>query len=126
MSYGILCRDLATGAVTYDTRLESTLFWVAQELILRGQNVVRTFSYPGLTGKKIIASLVSPYQAPDAPATGDASDGYGLDDGGGVLSCTVAYPSGVPTVTVFSDNEDDRLPLASNGLLSVFYTGALL
>lgn len=124
-SYGILCKDLS-GAITYDSRRESTLFWLAQEVVLRGQNVSRTFSYPAYAGKKISASLISPYQTPGLPAGGDPSDGYGLDDGGGVLSCRVSYPSGIPTVTVFSDNEDDRLPMASNGLLSVFYTGALL
>ena len=113
MSYGILCRDLATGAVTYDTRLESTLFWIAGQAITGasvGTGAGLTFSYPAYTGKKIIANLTSPYQ------TGDLQ-------GWAVLSARVSYPGGVPTVQVFVDNATAGLPVC-DGYLLVYFTGA--
>ena len=112
-SYGALCRDLQTQEVLYDSRAESTLFWIAEEAIAGasvGIGAGRTFSYPANAGKKIVANLVSPYQSGDV-------------DGWAVLSCRVSYPSGVPTVQVFVDNATAGLPVC-DGYLVVYFTGA--
>lgn len=113
MSYGILCRDPATGAVTYDTRLESTLFLIGEQAIPGssvGTGTGLTFTYPAYAGKKIVANLTSPYQ------TGDV-------DGWAVLSCRVSYPSGIPAIQVFVDNATNGLPVC-DGLMLVYFTGA--
>jgi phosphoribosylcarboxyaminoimidazole (NCAIR) mutase len=112
-SYGVLCRDLQTREVLYDSRAESTMFWIAEEAIAGpsvGTGAGLTFSYPAYAGKKIVANLVSPYQSGDV-------------DGWAVLSCRVSYPSGVPTVQVFVDNATAGLPVC-DGYLVVYFTGA--
>lgn len=112
-SHGALCRDLQTQEVLFDSRAESTLFWIAEAAIAGvsvGTGAGRTFSYPAYAGKKIVANLVSPYQ------TGDV-------DGWAVLSCRVSYPAGVPTVQVFVDNATAGIPVC-DGYLVVYFTGA--
>lgn len=113
MSMGIICRDPATGAVTYDSRQENTLFLIAEQAIAGssvGTGAGLTLTYPAYTGKKIVANMISPYQ------TGEI-------DGWAVLSCRVTYPGGVPTVRVFVDNAATALPLC-DGMLLIYYTGA--
>lgn len=111
MSYGILCRELQSGEVIYDTREENTLFLIDEQVVV-GSSVGsgRLFTYPAYTGKKIVANMVSPYD-------------IGEVDGWAVISCIVTYPSGIPTVRVFLDNYLASLPVC-NGYLQVYYTGA--
>lgn len=111
MSYGILCRDLETKQVMFDSRLEVTMFYIGEQQIT-GSTVGTglTYSYPAFTGKKIMANMTSPYQ-------------NGSVDGWSVLSCRVSYPGGVPTVSVFVDNALSSLPV-SDGHLLVYATGA--
>ncbi|MGX9781935.1 hypothetical protein [Janthinobacterium lividum] len=112
-SHGVISRDLQTREVLYDSRVENTLFWIAEEAIAGssvGTGSGRTFSYPAYAGKKLIANLVSPYQ------TGDV-------DSWAVLSCRVSYPSGIPTVQVFVDNATGGVPVC-DGYLMIYFTGA--
>lgn len=113
MSYGVLCRDLETKEVIYDSRKENTLFWVAEEGI-QGANVGTgagiTFRYPAFAGKKLVVNLTSPYN-------------YGELEGWAVLSCRISYPGGIPTVQVFVDNALAGIPVA-DGFMLVYYTGA--
>ncbi|MFZ6686578.1 hypothetical protein ACO0K0_02385 [Undibacterium sp. SXout11W] len=97
--------------MSFDSSLEFTQFILDEQVITGnslGTGVV--FQYPGYTGLKISASLVSPYQ-------------NGAIDGWAVLSCRVSYLNGIPRVTVFVDNVKAGLPVC-DGLLLVFATGA--
>lgn len=111
MAVGILCRDLDTGQVTYDSRQESTMFYIGEHYVT-GASVGPglTFTYPAYQGKKIIATMASPYQT-------------GSLDKWAVLSCRVSYPGGLPTIRVFVDNEASGLPVC-DGNLMVYSTGA--
>lgn len=111
MSQGILCRDLETGAVTFDSRQEVTMFYIGEQHVL-GPSVGSgiSFNYPAFTGKKIMATMSSPYQT-------------GSVDAWAVLSCRISYTGGVPTVRVFVDNELGGLPVC-DGYLLVYATGA--
>lgn len=111
MSYGLLCRDPETGAVTYDSRQETTMFYIDEKLV-PGASVGHglEFSYPGFSGKKIVATMMSPYQ-------------NGSVEKWAVLSCRVSYSNGIPVVQVFVDNSDNGLPVC-DGYLLVYATGA--
>lgn len=111
MTQGILCRDLETGAVTFDSRQEVTMFHIGEQQVAGASvGAGRDFSYSGFIGKKIVATMTSPYQ-------------NGSVDGWAVLSCRVSYPGGVPTVRVFVDNALSSLPVC-DGYLLVYATGA--
>ena len=103
-----------SGGILFDSTVEHVLF-NSYEQGIQGSSVPTgglSISYPGLVGKKISASLISPYQV-------------GSIDGWAVLSCRVTYPSNVPTVLVFVDNTKATLPKC-DGYLTVFDTGAKL
>lgn len=111
----------AAGVVTFNSLTALVLFQIDDRDIagssLTAGTAGLTFTYPAYTGFKISAFMQSPYN-------------NGEEQGMGVQSCRVTYPSGVPTVQVFVPyNAIDHInppagyPVA-DGHLAVFYTGA--
>lgn len=86
------------------------MFYIDEKLVT-GASVGNglDFSYPAFAGKKIIATMMSPYQ-------------NGSVEKWAVLSCRVSYLNGVPTVRVFVDNGENGLPVC-DGYLLVYATG---
>ncbi len=115
MSYGVQTFTAASVA-TFDSSAEFTQL-IIDELVVPGGTVGAgiTFQYPDYAGRKISASLISPYQ----PTQNGGINGWA------VLSCRVNYGGGIPRVTVFVDNTAAGLPVC-DGLLQVLLTGASL
>ncbi|MGJ9420476.1 hypothetical protein ACHAC9_22370 [Massilia sp. CMS3.1] len=111
----VIIRDVATGAVTFDSTVEHVLA-VHWDGIIYGGNVGTgagvTYSFPELAGKRVQAFMYSPYN-------------NGEVDGWSVLSCRVSYPNGIPTVAVFGDESRPGIPVC-DGMLSVIKTGGNL
>lgn len=112
MSYGMRAWD-AQGNLTFDSTVDLTLFHKTEQFISGNSQVGVsgvTLSYPQFQGKKIMPFLTSPY-------------GDYLPYPAAVLSCRVSYPNGVPTISIFSDNNGNGLPMY-DGYLVVMLTGA--
>jgi hypothetical protein len=119
MTNGLRTWDQNTGALTFDSYTDFVLFPQVEQFISGnsqvGSGAGLTLSYPQFQGKKVMPFLTCPYgnYTPSPAAT---------------LSCRVSYPGGVPTVSVFVDNNFD--PLTGNslpildGYLVVMLTGS--